>query len=950
MRLYGNRNKIMFNKPAKNCSLVWKLFLLLLTVCNSKTLESGNFASESSECNSLVIVSTLDGFLSVLDASKNGKVLWSLATNQLPLLQSTLNNIEVVSGGLSFRLLPSLDGSLYMYNEIVTQGIPLSVDSLLSSSTKIGDDVIVGSKDIVTYGVDAKTGKIYYSCSSYGCENFVTPNNADKLVIRRVSQIVRAVDLSTGNERWNVTVGEHQLFLSNADVKSMFNSKINYDQACINSNIQIRVIPPEGIVYATLKNNLEGVLWQQKFQSPIAKIWLLNKNNLEELSLFDPNVVPALENFVETASSEFHPTIESMIYMGYYGSQRYIIPSEEERHLLQLYSQSHMASTVPGRLYLATLAGHSYNLPLLESENTNCPSGGEHCSLCSASDVSTILQEKQSPNSGWYLYNLKSGSALQKWKQWDQEFSSMSEARNRNSLSLVDVWDWWKHALLLCVVVAIIPQIILFSYVFRKFTETEKKESRSRTTSVTTKSQESMTDLQQFTNEIKSEFSSRFLKDFIPVRCLGCGGFGTVYESVNKVDEQKYAVKRIALPEREYAKEKVIREVKALAKLDHPGIVRYYNSWFEEPPLEWLDSLEASVFKKCGSSCLSTGENMPYGKCHGEFETLSDCRISGGQQSNKTTSTPYNSKHHWPRFYKEESSAMFNDADVDLTGKISSSQDNDNQENSLEIVFQNSGDQSLDSQNLKIESSKLKQLTSLRLSFLQSLPSSRSKNKKHNKELQTPTCVGKAFLFIQMQLCQQDTLMDWLNENNTGKRDESLMLDWFRQTLLAMEYVHDCGMIHRDLKPTNIFFSLTGQVKIGDFGLAKECFSCEHCEDTADTLPLSTSGSNSCIHTENVGTYLYMSPEQETKFAYTFKVDIYALGLIFVELMIPFSTQMERVTILKNLRKLKLPNAISDCPIKSTFVKKLLSHSADERPTCKEILQSELFISVAVRS
>ncbi|KRX89343.1 Eukaryotic translation initiation factor 2-alpha kinase [Trichinella pseudospiralis] len=498
MRLYGNRNKIMFNKPAKNCSLVWKLFLLLLTVCNSKTLESGNFASESSECNSLVIVSTLDGFLSVLDASKNGKVLWSLATNQLPLLQSTLNNIEVVSGGLSFRLLPSLDGSLYMYNEIVTQGIPLSVDSLLSSSTKIGDDVIVGSKDIVTYGVDAKTGKIYYSCSSYGCENFVTPNNADKLVIRRVSQIVRAVDLSTGNERWNVTVGEHQLFLSNADVKSMFNSKINYDQACINSNIQIRVIPPEGIVYATLKNNLEGVLWQQKFQSPIAKIWLLNKNNLEELSLFDPNVVPALENFVETASSEFHPTIESMIYMGYYGSQRYIIPSEEERHLLQLYSQSHMASTVPGRLYLATLAGHSYNLPLLESENINCPSGGEHCSLCSASD------EKQSPNSGWYLYNLKSGSALQKWKQWDQEFLSMSEARNRNSLSLVD-------------------------------------ESRSRTTSVTTKSQESMTDLQQFTNEIKSEFSSRFLKDFIPVRCLGCGGFGTVYESVNKVDEQKYA-------------------------------------------------------------------------------------------------------------------------------------------------------------------------------------------------------------------------------------------------------------------------------------------------------------------------------------------------------------------------------------------------------------------------
>ncbi|KRY43165.1 Eukaryotic translation initiation factor 2-alpha kinase [Trichinella spiralis] len=740
--------KNMLNEPARNCSLVHKLFLLLLLVCNSKTLESGNFASESSECNSLVIVSTLDGSLSVLDASKNGKVLWSLATNQLPLLQSTLNNIEVVSGGLSFRLLPSLDGSLYMYNEIVTQGIPLSVDSLLSSSTKIGDDVIVGSKDIVTYGVDAKTGKIYYSCSSYGCENFVTPNDAEKLVIRRVSQIVRAVDLSTGNERWNVTVGEHQLFLSNADVKSMLNSKINYNQACMNSNIQIRVIPPEGIVYATLKNNLDGVLWQQKFQSPVAKVWLLNKNNLEELSLFDPNVVPALENFVGTASSEFHPTIESMIYMGYYGSQRYIIPSEEERHLLQLYSQSHMASTVPGRLYLATLAGaekffsnsmqiylffllHFLFVLCIQDILTICHFWKAKMQIALQVVITVLCVQPVMSALFCSKCKVQSGSALQKWKQWDQEFSSISEARNRNSLSLVDVWDWWKHALLLCVVVAFIPQIILFSYVFRKFTETETKESRSRTTSVTTKSQESMTDSQHFTNEIKQEFSSRFLKDFIPVRCLGCGGFGTVYESVNKVDEQKYAVKRIALPERDYAKEKVIREVKALAKLDHPGIVRYYNSWFEEPPLEWLDSLEASVFKKCGSSCLSTGENMPYGKCLGEFETLSDCKISDGPQSNKTTSTQYNSKHYWPRFYKEESSVMFNDADVDPTGKISSSsssaQDGDggNEENSLEIVFQNSGDEtSPDSQNVQIESSKLKQLNSLRLGVLQTLHSS----------------------------------------------------------------------------------------------------------------------------------------------------------------------------------------------------------------------------------
>ena len=40
---------------------------------------------------------------------------------------------------------------------------------------------------------------------------------------------------------------------------------------------------------------------------------------------------------------------------------------------------------------------------------------------------------------------------------------------------------------------------------------------------------------------------------------------------------------------REEAREKVLREARALARLDHSGIVRYFNSWLEEPPLGWQD-------------------------------------------------------------------------------------------------------------------------------------------------------------------------------------------------------------------------------------------------------------------------------------------------------------------------------------------------------------------------
>ena len=48
--------------------------------------------------------------------------------------------------------------------------------------------------------------------------------------------------------------------------------------------------------------------------------------------------------------------------------------------------------------------------------------------------------------------------------------------------------------------------------------------------------------------------------------------------------------------------------------------------------------------------------------------------------------------------------------------------------------------------------------------------------------------------------------------------DESWRL--FRQILEGLVHIHSQGMIHRDLKPSNIFLDMSGNVKIGDFGLA----------------------------------------------------------------------------------------------------------------------------------
>lgn len=56
-------------------------------------------------------------------------------------------------------------------------------------------------------------------------------------------------------------------------------------------------------------------------------------------------------------------------------------------------------------------------------------------------------------------------------------------------------------------------------------------------------------------------YESRFLEDFEPVRLLGQGAFGLVFEARKRIDQKYYAVKRIKLPSDEEARAKVMREV-----------------------------------------------------------------------------------------------------------------------------------------------------------------------------------------------------------------------------------------------------------------------------------------------------------------------------------------------------------------------------------------------------
>lgn len=73
----------------------------------------------------------------------------------------------------------------------------------------------IGGKELRTYGVDFYSGEVQYTCSASGCD--AQPPTASStglfLIVRRHSQIVRAIEPRTGTERWNFSVGRHEVSL-----------------------------------------------------------------------------------------------------------------------------------------------------------------------------------------------------------------------------------------------------------------------------------------------------------------------------------------------------------------------------------------------------------------------------------------------------------------------------------------------------------------------------------------------------------------------------------------------------------------------------------------------------------------------------------------------------------------------------------------------------------------
>lgn len=894
----------------------------------------------------LFIVSTLDGKISALDPQAHGNLVWSHETGPGGLLSSSLSKLEMRNRSQRVRLVPSLDGSLYKFDGETVEPLPMSADFLLRSSYRLGDDlVITGGKEARTYGINIHTGQVRYICTMSGCDNTKEDlSTEDVLVVKRNTQTVRAIEPRSGREKWNFSVGENQLTVlkglmaSCAGSSSQSSDTDSYvveepsncssEEGCSKESL-IQVVVPEGLVASTIAS--EGSLeWSVKLPSPVVGAWHLRNGELEVVDLFEHSRILGLDG--PNQSKQSNP----VLYLGMHDRQLYVqhsgsIQSGVSGAHLQLIDPHR--SNLPQVEWKPYLASAPSRTPIINTGNKAAPSMLEESS---SSRKALMIKDDilDYPfDTGYYLYkgvDLDNDSVLLCEKE------EVAETFNEHIVKSLRFW--WKEISLI-VLATFMINIFITKHVLRHFKlkhlqELSSKDIKSSSGLESASIPAPEQPVGHPSVEVGSavgdlpKYTSRYLADFEPVRCLGKGGFGLVLESRNKLDDCKYAVKRICLPNNPEARDKVMREAKALAKLDHSGIVRYYNAWLESPPPGWQEHQD-DVWRGSFDTCISFS--------YSDKTTTSTAKDSSWGNATRPFNPlrPFEDQFSFGDF---KNSAVLSSMDSSSSG-ITTDRHTSN-DRSLRMPFSAYATTDEDDSLIEFERSS----NNAKEKSISKSSSKPKQNGERPKSLSLPESPPvKVYLYIQMQLCKKESLKEWLHAHSTDRNYESV-LDIFYQIVSAVEYVHENGLIHRDLKPSNIFFAMDDAIKVGDFGLVTALTGGSVVATPLEAPSEDLFSSKSGRLTDQVGTQLYMSPEQIDGLKYNQSVDIFSLGLIFFELLWPFSTQMERIQVLMNVKRLNFPpKFVKTYATECKLIERLLSHDSEKRPSAKDIRQHPLF-------
>ncbi|KAL3795640.1 hypothetical protein HJC23_002047 [Cyclotella cryptica] len=470
---------------------------------------------------------------------------------------------------------------------------------------------------------------------------------------------------------------------------------------------------------------------------------------------------------------------------------------------------------------------------------------------------------------------------------------------------------------------------------------------------------------------------SRYRSEFKELSALGRGGFGTVFRCENALDSREYAIKKIWIKSQllngkvteQFSQKlhRVLREVKILALLDHPNIVRYYTAWLEVDNDTTFDDDDSNPTNSKISPSLFSG----FGSTSRGASSLCKTKGSLFSKSKKGISSymPKSNPLGWNNFGSfpvdeskstgklanvDENIASYADAsredDLGFVWERSLGASTEQLSNVKQLLYRPENNPTLN-EGYDVLSSRLSSVTckkdaeansyeSNAESFNQSKKNStakqaiRFKTDKNAREFFTTE--GSHVLYIQMQLCSVRTLADFLRDrrarSGNGAEDPDDMecyavdipfaLRLFGQIVHGVKYVHKQGLIHRDLKPQNCFIDEAGNVKVGDFGLSRESSSVgsisafddsdeeKNATDSTALDPpkvLHNAFRGDAENTAGVGTQAYASPEQMRGSNYDASTDIYSLGIILFEMCYPLYTAHERYKEFSEIRGGRFP-------------------------------------------